>query len=212
MAGISNTRMKPLLALFTILILAGCSNQYRDADAELSAAELLSMLNEIGSVQGTSGSSSLSQALAMKDDPNASIYFADGPGPLGTPASIVSLVSFDFLGTAGRDLWWGALQEVRVFFFDSPTVNGRKNGLILALKRHSSNAFEYYGFTGYSALGDEDYEAVMLSNGQEKLVLRSFDVEDGDLAPVIQLQVYEIDAYGNENFIGKFSTLVGYAP
>jgi hypothetical protein len=197
-----------LLAL-TLAILTGCSNQWREADAEITPEEMMAMLDEVQSAQGQSlVSGDVSTALAMKDEPGVAIFFADAPGPLGPVASVLSIGDFNFIGQSG--LSYSGISEARIFFFDNPTSGGRQNGLILAIKQADGGSFSYYGFTGNSSIEDGEFVAVLGSNGQEKLVLRSFDVDGDDLAGVIQLQVYEIEAGGNERYIGKFSTLVGF--
>ncbi len=198
---------RALIFISIAISLLGCSNQWRDADAEITAQEMLSMLDQAQTSAGASGD--LSQALALRQDPNSAIYFADAPGPLGSVASIASLTDWSFLGQAGGDLWYGAIQEVRVFFIDAPQADGsRKAGLILAIMKKGESAFTYHGFTGASSMGDEEFESVLSSGGQQRLILRSMDVAEGDLAPVIQLKAW----LPGDAYIGKFSTLVGFGP
>jgi hypothetical protein len=203
--------MRALMRIMAFVIaLAGCSNQWRDADAEVTSEEMMAMLDEVQSAQGQSlVSGDVSTALAMKDQPGVAIFFADGPGPLGPVASVLSIFDFNFIGQSG--LTYSAISQARIFFFDNPVSGSRENGLILAIKQSSDGAsFNYYGFTGNSTISDGEFVAVMSSGGQDKIVLRSFDVDGDDLAGVIQLQVYAIEADGSERYIGKFSTLVGF--
>lgn len=203
--------MKNIVFVMTLVLLAptGCSNQWREADAEITAEEMTAMLDEVQSAQGQSlVGGDVNQALAMKDQPGVAIFFADSPGPLGPVASVLSIGHFDFIGQSG--LTYSSISEARIFFFDNPVAGGRENGLIIGIKQADGGSFSYYGFTGNSTISDGEFVAVMSSGGQEKLVLRSFDVDDDDLAGVIQLQVYDIDANGSERYIGKFSTLVGF--
>jgi hypothetical protein len=199
------------VVLSMVIAFAGCSNQWRDADANITAAEMMEMLNSVTSSSNAS-SGDLSQALALKDDPNAAIYFADAPdsvGGMGSVASIASLVDWSFLGQDYATLSIWKINEVRVFFIDAPQADGsRKTALILGLKIESSANFTYFGFTGTASLGDNDYSTVLSAGGQVKLILKSLDAEDGDLEPVIQLKAY---SPGDEE-IGKFSTLVGFGP
>lgn len=189
---------------------AGCSNQWRDADAEISASDMLQMLNEAKT--SASSSTSLSQALSLAQDPNAAIYFADAPSPLGTVASIASLVDWSFIGSDGANLWYGAIESVRIFFIDAPTSTQRKTGLVIGIKKKGSQNYSYYGFVGTASMFEEEYETVLSLNGQPKLVLYSTDVGEGDLNPTIQLKAWKILPNGAEDYIGKFSTLVGFGP
>ena len=201
-------RLSLLLVLVTAS--AGCSNQWRDADANITGAELKEMMNSISSASNTS-SGDLTQALALKDDPNAAIYFADAPdsvGGMGSVSSIASLVDWSFLGQNYANLTHWNIKEVRVFFIDAPQGDSRKTSLILGLKIDSATNFTYFGFTGTASLGDSDYSTVLSSGGQVKLILKSVDAQDGDLKPVIQLKA----SLPGDVEIGKFTTLVGFGP
>jgi hypothetical protein len=195
---------------FLVLVLfasAACSNQWREADADITASEMLSMLNE---VSAASAGGDVANAKALSNDPNAAIYFADAPASGWTVASVASLIDWTFLGSSGNGLWYGGIAEVRVFYIDVPS-SPRQTGLIIGIKKNGESAYTYHGFTGTGSMGSEDYETVLSQNGQKRLVLRSMDVEDDDLAPVIQLKAFAFDSLG-EYYIGKFSTLVGFGP
>jgi len=207
-----NMKTKLLILCLTAWLAAGCSNQWRDADAGVSAEEMLAMLNEVQGAQSQSLSGgSLSEALALKDDPNTRIYFAESSGPtspLGPVASVLSLISFEFLGAP--ELWWGDIEETRIFFLDQPNESGRRNSLILGLRKKGESMISYVGFTGIGAMSSKDLVVTLQAGGQDKLVLRTFDVDGDDLKGVIQMLVWDIDFSGNERYIGKFSTLVGF--
>ena len=206
------SKMWILILCISSWLSVGCSNQWRDADAGVSAEEMLAMLEEVQGTQGQSiNGGSLSQALALKDDPATRIYFAESSGiksPLGPVASVLSLTNFEFLGAP--DLWWGAIEEARIFFMDLPTESGRQNSLIIGVRKFGETSLSYAGFTGIGSLSEEELVVTLLANGADKVVLRSFDVEEDDLANVIQLLVWDIDGAGMEYYNGKFSTLVGY--
>lgn len=204
---------KRLTFVFTVVALlatavVGCSNHWREVDHDISSEEVMAMLNEVGGGQGF-GAGDLTTALNLKDDPATAIYFADAPSSLGPVASVVSLMNFDFLGLP--DLWWGAIAQARVFFMDTPTDSGRQAALIIGLDQ-GSGTFSYHALSGSSTIDGREFVAELSGGGQTRLVLRSFDVQDGDLAAVIQLKAYDHDSSGNERYIGKFSTLVGFGP
>ena len=194
--------------LFLIASLAlGCSNQWRDADAQITASEMLGFLNESATTSGSGGDMATAQALSK--DESAAIYFADGGGKSPwTVASAASLVDWSFLGSAGGGLWYGNISEVRVFLIDTFKATTPNAALIISIKKTGETAFTHYAFTGSRGLGGSDYQAV-LNNGSNRLVLRSTDVVDGDLDAVIQLKVF-VQSSGGEEYIGKFSTLVGF--
>lgn len=200
------------------LLAAGCANEWRNVSAELSQADMESMLGEIqqNSQAQTMSTGSLQDVLAMKDDPNARIYFAyadnsdlKNKAPMGPAGSILSLNSFDFLGLA--NVTWRALVEARVFFFDVPAEGGRQAGLIIGLRTSQDGALQYVGLKGTSSIADGELTAE-LSGGARTLYVRSYDVDGGELDQVIQLQAFEINDAGAESYIGKFSTLYGFGP
>lgn len=194
------------LFLITSFVL-GCSNQWREADAQISADQMLGFLNESASASGTGGDMATAQTLSK--DESAAIYFADGGGTSPwTVASSASLVDWSFLGSSGSSLWYGNISEVRVFFIDTFRATLPNAALIVSIKKSGESAFTHYAFTGSRGLGSNDYQAV-LSNGSNRLVLRSTDVIDGDLDAVIQLKVF-VQTSAGEEYIGKFSTLVGF--
>jgi hypothetical protein len=91
------------------------------------------------------------------------------------------------------------ITDARVFFFDaSPNF-----GLVVGIKRAGAD-FSYYGFSGQGDF-DGDFQAV-LTGASGQITVESEDVDGDVLNDVIQLHVY--DSQGN--YIGKFSTLVGY--
>lgn len=202
-----------------VAAILGCSNQWREADADLTSEEMLQFLADVEAAHGQSlAQGSVSEALALKDDLRTSIYFADAPGVLGPVVSVTSLADFGFLGS-GQNLTPFDIASVRLFFMDLPTDSGHENGLIVGIgtaggtDTSASSSFTYYGFVGRGDVVDGEFEAILESGSEPRLVVRSFDVDDDDeLMSVIQLKVYDFDQNGDERYIGKFSTLVGYGP
>ena len=182
-----------------------------EASAKVSSEQVMAMLDEIASTQGT-GSGDLQTALAMKSAEGVRIYFAESmlglSSPMGPVASILGLTKFDFLGQP--DLTWSQIATARVFFFDAPGENGRNNGMIIGYSKTGETAMTYVGFTGTGTLEDSQLTTRLSANGVEKLILRSYEVSGGDLQNVIQLLAWETDGGGGEGFIGKFSVLVGF--
>lgn len=189
----------------SVFITSGCSNHWREGDAQISGEEMLQILGEVQTGSSLMGGN-VSQVLQLKDDPATAIYFADAPGSLGPVASVLSLFNFEFLGQP--DLAWDSITQARVFFLDRPADGGRQTGLIIGIGV-GGGSLSYYGFSGTGSIENGEFVA-QLSGGQKNITLRSYDIEGGDLSGTIQLQVYDVDAAGNERYIGKFSTLVGF--
>ncbi len=214
-------RNQILLVAMCGLMTSACANQWRDGDAGVSAEEVLSMLGEVSSAQASSATGSdLTGALALKDQAGVRIYFAQSKNqkdaqqrnidPMGPVASILSLTNFEFLGRPGVS-WAGltveGIQEARVFFLDVPNADGTHSaGLIVGMRKAEEQALTYAGFTGSGSMGDSEFTVTFPG----KLVLRTNDVESGDLSGVIQMLVWDLDENGNEYYNGKFSTLIGF--
>lgn len=204
--------MKKLMALGILMagLNVGCSNQWRTTNPGVSSAEVMSMLGEIASTNA-SQSGSVGAALALKDDPATSVYFAEaenaGPkniSPMGTVQSILSFYNFAFLGLS--DLTRDQITGTRVFFLDKIIEGGHETGLIVAIKRGSDGTFNYYGATGRGTVDSGEFWTEMQGDGGS-FGLSSYDVDGSDLLETIQLRMY--DANGAYN--GKFSTLFGFS-
>ncbi len=201
-----------ILSLIFGGLLLGCSNQVRESDPQLSGEEMMAMLDQLtsgASANGSSAGNGVAEALTYKDDPKTTIFFADAPGPMGPVASVLAVDYLDFI-RPGEDLWYGNVTKAQLYFLDSPSTTDRQNGLVIGIVTGESEQYQYYGLSGQGAIVDGQFVVEMTSPTGARIVLRSFDTDGDDLLSVIQLQVYEVDASGNEIYIGKFSTLVGY--
>lgn len=185
----------------------GCSNHYRSVPTDdFSFVE--SALGEV--VSASASGSEVSQFQQLAQTPGASIYYSDSVA-YGPVESVASLGSFAFFGRP--DLWYGAITEVRIFFVDAFTAQGRQAGLLLAIKEHGQSNFEVKAFVSSrpAEVVGEEYVTVLSSNGQEVLTLRTMYVdEDGELEAVVRMDVSDFSDGGLETYIGQFSTLVGY--
>jgi hypothetical protein len=88
------------------------------------------------------------------------------------------------LGQSGET--YRSFEEVRVFFFDLPSESGHQNGLIVGLRKYGESGLTYTAFSGSGSFGDSDMSVTLQANGSDRIVLRSYDVTDGDLDNVIQ--------------------------
>lgn len=191
-----------------------CSNQWREGGKDITAQDVAQIISEMESsnAMDAGGSGSLQEALALKDIPGASVYFADGykaskdrRSPVGGVANVLGFFNFDFLGLT--DVGYNSISEARVLFFDAPRDGGgRRASLILGMKKNGEEVFTYYAFIGDGDIVDDIYRADLQSgSGLNPISVQSYDVEDG-LDTVIQLKVY--DSAGG--YLGKIATLVGF--
>lgn len=193
-----------LSLLIMVLVLTACSNQWREADTGLSSDQVIDLLGEAGSANAQSAA-----ILKTLDTPNASVYFAEAPGNMGTVASVMSLAYFNFLGK-NNAYTYRNISYVRIFLIDNPS-SSQSASLIIGIKEGGSDTLAYYNFTGVGVFDGSEYVAILKdpSSGRE-IILESWDVEDEEFKNVIQVRVSDVTAQGRERYIGKFSTLVGY--
>lgn len=202
--------MKTLgIILLTALVASvGCSNQYRSVPMD-DHTFVKASLNEILGVSSAS-TNEVAQFKQLSEMPGASLYYSDSVA-YGAVMSVASLASFSFFDRP--DLWYGMISEVRIFFVDVFTTQGRQAGLLMAIKENGAQDFQVKAFlsTRPSEVVGGEFVAVLGNNGQERLTLRSMYVdEDDELEAIIRLDVSEFDGSALETYIGQFSTLVGY--
>lgn len=197
--------LKFTLAAIALLASVSCSSRWREADSDIDDTVVMTSLAELGDT-GAAGAGGLADVLALKDQ-GSSIYYAEAPGSLGYVGNVLSLVDFTFLG-APQGTIANQISNARIFFFDLPTTSSREVGLIVGVKM-GSDTFSYSVWKGTAASNNGKYEAT-LQGSSSNIVLRSYDIDQDDLTSVIQLRVYVIEADGQESYIGKFSTLIGF--
>lgn len=201
---------RALTCLILTVAVSACSNHWRETNAQLNATDMQNMLAELDQAQqNAQGSGNMADALAVKDDPNASIYYADafatGPSPMGRIPNVLGFYNYEFLGLS--DIGYKDISEARVLFFDAPQSDGsRLAALIFGIKQVGQDQFTYYSFKGDAKISGGKYSATLLAaDGASNLYVDSYDV-DGGLDSVIQLKLF-----GNDGvYLGKVATLVGF--
>lgn len=188
-----------LIAILSLTL--GCSTQWRDGEAGITADQLAERLESVGQSSGTG----VAEVLDMLKEGHTQIFFAES-GTNGPPSQIASLYDFSFLGVTDR-INFLDLQEVEVYFFDQYLESGQRNyGLIVGLRYGGQSALTYYGISGQGGINDDLFEAVL----GDSLALTSTDIdEDGEFNTVIQLQAYDPSS---GKYLGKFPALVGFTP
>ena len=211
-------QIKLFLGILSLSIsLSSCSYQWMESDSGASSSEVMGLLNEIlgSSTLGAANSAALQEFINIKNNPNSSIYFAFAPGTMGPVASISSLVRYHFLGAAGSDIYYDTIEEVKVFYAYLPAYAGNKGALLIDLKvkGHSDYITKTFVTVFPPQIVGSEYVAILGEAGQEKLVLRSYNIHDGELERVIQFRVSDFDSLtGLETENGKFSVLEGFGP
>lgn len=192
--------------------LSACSNHWRETGSKITAQEVATIVAEIETSQATAGGSgNISEALALKDDPNASVYFADAypvskdrPTPVGAVSNILGFFNFEFINRP--ELGYGSITEARVLFFDAPQCDGceRKASLIIGIKE-GGDTFTYFAWVGTGSIENDNYEAYLEGGTGTPIILKSYDIDAG-LDTVIQLKVYN----SGGGYLGKIATLLGF--
>jgi len=208
-----------LILIASVAMSLGCSNQWRSADTGRDAkevAEILAVIERDNQSLGVNDSAR-QNFFDLTNEPDSTIFFGEAPGLLGPVVSLLSLLDFSFLGQAYSFLSPLDIEAANVFFVDLPAADGNWAGLLVDIKLLGNTSFESPPKFFYSlqpgSVQDGEYQVVVEDDGGTALVLRSLDVDsDGFLEGVIQLQVYDFDSFGQERYLGKISTLVGYGP
>ena len=206
------------ISIIGALLTTSCSYQTRTLESGITPAEMEANLAELEQAQSLSTSAGpMADVLAMKNKESMSVYYADAwkvrkdveglenPSAFGSVASVLSFNDFAFLGDTIGDLGYETITYARVFVF----VAGEEVGLIVGYKLND-DAFTYRAFKGTGSIADGSFDAVLENGNGQTIGVQSFDLEDGDLANVIQLKVYMFDPNGEQRYIGKFSTLEGF--
>jgi hypothetical protein len=208
-----------LAALVTMSL--GCSNQWRTAEPGLDEAELEDLLAGINThvMNNVGTSSGYEKFYSLANDPNASIFFGDGPSLMGPLVSAFSVNRYTFLDPMFHELTFMDLEYVSIFFVTVPTSGGDDCALLINLVIQDGATGEntsyphFYECDGLGTTTDGEFLAKLYNENGGDIVLRSFDVySDGQLKDVIQLRVSDFDLNGDEQPNGKFSTLVRFGP
>ena len=202
----SNARL--ISCLIVTVAVTACSNHWRESNSQLTVQDMQNVLAEMDVAQAQSqGTGPMAEALALKEDPDVSIYFADAPSPIGQVPNVLGFFNFAFLGL-DNTFGYQSITAARVLFFDAPQTDGsRKSALIIGIKS-TSDQFNYYAF--YSEKGAEiatgTYQARLAGGSGNDIIVKTVDVSGGTLDTVIQLKVYD----AANVYLGKISTLVGF--
>jgi hypothetical protein len=207
--------------MFLAIALAGCSNQWREANFDVDYTEVEGLLTEIQTSLEGSQSGAKDTFFSLLEDPNATVYYATANGmdmertPFGTVANVFSIARYDFLGDMFNGLGIWDVQNVSVVFVYLPTDSGDECALLvdLTLIETQQATSRFFACDAAGVDGGEFVAELSDINGR-RIVLRSFDVtSDGFLKDVIQLKVSDFDPNNREEQPnGKFSTLVGFGP
>ncbi len=196
------------IGLLAVSVLVGCSNHFRESDSLLIGDDVDQLLNDIEFAQANSPSSGpVTQVLAMKNEPDVTVYVAQAPTPTVRVANLIGFYDFSIFGDTSGQLGYKSFSEVLILFFDVPRDSGRDAGIIFGLKKVGSDTMEYHAFSGTASIDDDTYVAELNgASGQTELFLESYDVAGDDLTGVIQLLVFD----GNNNYLGKVFSLTGF--
>lgn len=187
--------MKRILAFTFLAITMGCSNYVRKADPGVS---LQDVLNKLQTLESQSGDPSITSNLSS----DSIIYYSEGPGPLGPPVSVAAMTDLSVFNSG--DII-DDVSSVQVFMIYTPSAG--TVSLLVGITG-SSGTPAVTSFTGNFSSDKNGFTATEnRTNGNGTLTLASNDVNsDGNLADVIQ-----VDVTSSAGYLGKFSTLVGFA-
>lgn len=203
------------LVTMTLSSLA-CSNQYRYAELGLDGQEVMEIINSVEATATSGGNSSepMDYFFALANDENTSIYFADGPGPLGPVVSVLSLSDMTFLGSMFEGLYVDDFESARVALVLMPVEGGYESALMIdvVLKGDGEPLTRFFMGANLATVSNGEFSVLMVDSDGVEIVLSSRDVKGDNLKGVVQMKIHGLDANGNYGRLGKFSTLVGFTP
>src|SRR4051812_23658480 len=135
--------------LVAVAFAISCSYHVRSADPGIDYSELSSQLDNLTNNFQTAatGDSSVFQSLRQ----TATIYYSQGPGPLGSIASVVSFDEYSYFGLPGYI--YSNINEAQVYFLDGTAGSGRQTALLVALQPKDTGS---YNLSYFSSSGPPD--------------------------------------------------------
>jgi hypothetical protein len=206
--------LKKLVALLIVGMMFGaCATRYRTGESGRSADEIESFLQEASAIQGSGTGSA--QALALAKDPATAIYYAEGPGEMGSLNTVAAFYNLRFFSNPVN---YYSVQSMKIFYLDRMTDQGHEGALIFDVTTNDGKRFaEVFvndpssGLTPGSVADDGFVIHLKGSTGQ---VIEFFsddvDLELGELNSVIQGQISSVDSDGVTVFNGKIGTMIGF--
>lgn len=204
-------KLRTLVILFSVLSSIACSQRWIESDTGYSSDELLSEISSLtNNIQGSdAGSQELATFNSLVKSSTSSIYFVDGPSPMGQALSAVSFLNFEVMGRSDKSDF--DLDQAIAVYVEDLTENGFESALFVQLyfEDEENPVTKVFASIEEPTIDDDKYVAFMGQNGNHQLTLETFYTEGGDLQSVIQFQVYEV-INGSESWLGKFGAMVGY--
>lgn len=195
--------------------LVGCSTQWRESDPGIDATTLFEIIDEaLPQASASSSGSSAQDFLAIvKDDIGSTIFFAEGPGSMGSAQSILAFYhDLTLFGKPNRTR--EEVQSVVVMLaegYKSETGPLSYALLVDIVFNDGERSISTFSSIEERQFVDKEF-TVTLRGTTGDILIRSLDVSDGELKKVIQLQVYQQNQSGEYLEFGKFSTLVAFEP
>lgn len=207
--------LKWFLALSLVIMSThvACGHRYRETSSGKSASEVSELFRGLQS--SSSGTSTeLQKAIdLLQNNPETTVYFSEAPGDMG-PIHAVLPLDFSFVNTA---ITASNLENVRAYLLDLLTEDGHKNILVIEYKLvgENSRSYQVYSNDGLElgSVADEEFVTTLRGNNKT-ILLRSLDMDDSgeDLANVIQIEVSEVNASGQEvGNLGQISSMEGFS-
>ncbi len=201
-----------LLAPLLMLSMA-CSQQWREADDGFASDEVAGSIDQMVAEASTASVDSASVFKKLYENPNSAIYFAvsdiKGITNLGMPWNLLTVQDLSIFGSPGLDVY--KLDAVKIALIDDPE-NGQAAlavSLIAAGEKAEGSNTKFFATSLDRQPEVNDGELSFYFS--EGLIARTRDIaDDAELNGVIQLKLFVADANGNEAYLGKITTLVGY--
>ncbi|MCB0421741.1 MAG: hypothetical protein KDD61_12145 [Bdellovibrionales bacterium] len=205
-----NRSIKTIIGFLMMVSVSACSTQWRESDPGIDSRQLFEIIDEalpIGA-SSTGGSASQEFLAIAKNDPYSAIFFAEGPGRMGTVNSILGFPGdLALFGKSGR-----TREEVKsvIVIMAEGMIEGddriRYAMMVDIVFNDGDRSTVTFSSQGEREIDGKEFIVTMKGTTGE-YYLRSLDVTGGELKPVIQLEFHQTDETGEPYMIGKVSTL-----
>jgi len=191
-----------------------CSQRWIDADAGVSADQIVDRVRE---VQSPNGATALNQDASEKslfdeilETEGAYIYYTDGGGNsvMGPALAAAGLLEFGFMGESASSVIAEDLTEAVVVYVED--VDRAALMIQIHTGTESQPITRYYSSTSPPEYNGDEYTVLLGQGGGPILRLTTFNTTENDLQGIVRFQVYDFTSDGIEQWLGQFGAMVGY--
>lgn len=225
-------RLITILSLIATLaagaLLPSCANRYREYDLDIASTDVDQHFSNLGPYITTADTTGgiatqlFNSAAGIRYSAGSTAYYSFAPSSLG-PMKNAFAVDWTQLFPLNGSSYFTPSRAYAFFmvtrgeggaFYGSLVITnldqdmnppGNEQPFIFVASNDGTTALPGSNLLLYPGESDDEMFQMELNlNGRTQLVVRSYDIVEGDLAEVVQLEVYRVDEQG-ESYIGKLN-------